>query len=394
VPLLARGRTIGAVTLVRSDGGDRYSEDDLLLAVELARRSAIAVDNSLLFAETQLQADAGRALDHVAEAVVLVDETGVARYWNPMAERLTGLRAEQVIGSPVEVVIPTWAELIGQATLAERGSPSAPVVVPLSSPEGHRWCELRVVSFDQGFVYTFRDVTADRELERMRSDFVATTSHELRTPLAAIYGAIRTVRRSDISLPDDQREVFLDMIEHEAEHLRTICDQLLTAGRLDAGDLSASLEPVDVVSLVRRVVATAEVGVARATVLRFAADHESLYALADEDMLRQVLANLVDNAVKYSPDGGEIQIRACASDRRIEIAVEDGGIGIPHDAQARIFEKFFRVDANLNRGVGGAGLGLYIARELTEQMDGRLTLRSVEGRGSIFEVELPAAGPE
>jgi signal transduction histidine kinase len=251
-----------------------------------------------------------------------------------------------------------------------------------------------VVSFDQGFVYTFRDVTADRELERMRSDFVATTSHELRTPLAAIYGAIRTVRRSDISLPDDQREVFLDMIEHEAEHLRTICDQLLTAGRLDAGDLSASLEPVDVVSLVRRVVATAEVGVARATVLRLAADHESLYALADEDMLRQVLANLVDNAVKYSPDGGEIQIRACASDRRIEIAVEDGGIGIPHDAQARIFEKFFRVDANLNRGVGGAGLGLYIARELTEQMDGRLTLRSVEGRGSIFEVELPAAGPE
>jgi signal transduction histidine kinase len=114
----------------------------------------------------------------------------------------------------------------------------------------------------------------------------------------------------------------------------------------------------------------------------------------DSDKVRQVLANLVDNAVKYSPDGGEIQIRACASDRRIEIAVEDGGIGIPHDAQARIFEKFFRVDANLNRGVGGAGLGLYIARELTEQMDGRLTLRSVEGRGSIFEVELPAAGPE
>jgi PAS domain S-box-containing protein len=391
VPLLARGRTIGAVTLVRSDSGDRYSEDDLLLAVELARRSAIAVDNSLLFAETQLQADAGRALDHVAEAVVLVDETGVARYWNPMAERLTGLRAEQVIGGPVDAVIPTWPELIEQATRAERGSPSAPVVVPLSSPEGDRWCELRVVSFDQGFVYTFRDVTADRELERMRSDFVATTSHELRTPLAAIYGAIRTLRRSDIALPDDQREVFLDMIEHEAEHLRTICDQLLTAGRLDAGDLSASLEPVDVVSLVRRVVASAEVGVARTTVVRFVADHESLYALADEDMLRQVLANLVDNAAKYSPNGGEIQIRASASDRRIEIAVEDAGIGIPDDAQARIFEKFFRVDANLNRGVGGAGLGLYIARELTEQMEGRLTLRSAEGRGSIFEVELPAA---
>jgi signal transduction histidine kinase len=106
-------------------------------------------------------------------------------------------------------------------------------------------------------------------------------------------------------------------------------------------------------------------------------------------MLRQVVANLVDNAVKYSPEGGEIDVRVTSSHRRIEIAVSDSGIGVPLDAQARIFEKFFRADPNLSRGVGGTGLGLYIARQLTERMNGRLTLRSTVGRGSTFAIELP-----
>jgi PAS domain S-box-containing protein len=390
VPLVARGRAIGAVTMVRSTSEARYTDDDLQLAIELARRAAVAVDNSLLFAETQHQADAGRALDHVAEAVVLVNDVGVVRYWNPMAERLTGLPAEQVLGRSAGAVIPGWTELTGQVSLSEGEGPSAPVVVPFSSPDGDRWCELRAVRFEQGCVYTFRDVTADRELERIRSDFVATTSHELRTPLAAIYGAIRTVRRPDISLPDEQREVFFEMIEREAEHLRVICDQLLTAGQLDAGQLSFSVLPVDVVSLAKEVLAAAEVVAASTAVFRLDADQKPLLALANEAMLRQALANLVDNAVKYSPDGGEIEIRVTHSQQRIQIAVSDHGIGIAQNAQARIFEKFFRADPNLSRGVGGTGLGLYIAKQLTEQMDGRLTLRSTEGAGSTFAIELPA----
>jgi signal transduction histidine kinase len=137
------------------------------------------------------------------------------------------------------------------------------------------------------------------------------------------------------------------------------------------------------------VLAAAEVGTDGAAVFRFAPGAEPLHALADHGMLRQVVANLVDNAVKYSPDGGEIHVSVTNSHRRIEIAVSDTGIGVPADAQARIFEKFFRADPNLSRGVGGTGLGLYIARQLTERMNGRLTLRSTAGRGSTFAVELP-----
>jgi two-component system phosphate regulon sensor histidine kinase PhoR len=240
-------------------------------------------------------------------------------------------------------------------------------------------------------VYTFRDVTADRELERIRSDFVATSSHELRTPLAAIYGAIRTLRRPDISMPDEQREVFLEMIEREAEHLRTISNQLLVAGQLDAGTVSLSLQPVDVVSLAGEVLAAAEVGAGGATEIRFDADQEALPAIADEAMLRQAVANIVDNAIKYSPAGGEIHVRITGSQRWVQIAVSDNGIGIPEDARARIFEKFYRADPNLSRGVGGTGLGLYIAKQLTEQMNGRLELRTTEGTGSTFAIELPSA---
>jgi PAS domain S-box-containing protein len=389
VPLVARGRAIGALTLVRSDSDARYTDDDFQLAKELGRRAATAVDNALLFQETQRQADAGRALEHVAEAVVLVDEAGVVRYWNPMAQRLTGLAAEQVIGRPASAAVPGWTELVGQARPTTGQGSRAPVVVPLGAPDGDRWCELRAQPFEQGCVYTFRDVTADRELERIRSDFVATSSHELRTPLAAIYGAIRTLRRPDLALPEEQREAFLEMIEREAEHLRGISNQLLITGQLDAGKVSPALRPVDVVALVSDVLAAAEVGTDGAAVFRFAPGAEPLHALADHGMLRQVVANLVDNAVKYSPDGGEIHVSVTNSHRRIEIAVSDTGIGVPADAQARIFEKFFRADPNLSRGVGGTGLGLYIARQLTERMNGRLTLRSTAGRGSTFAVELP-----
>jgi PAS domain S-box-containing protein len=389
VPLVARGRAIGALTLVRSDSEARYSDDDFQLAKELARRAATAVDNALLFQETQRQADASRALEHIAEGVVLVDEAGVVRYWNSMAERLTGLAAEQVVGRPASTAIPGWSELVGQARTTHARTPTPPVVVPLGAPDGDRWCELRAEAFEQGCVYTFRDVTADRELERIRSDFVATSSHELRTPLAAIYGAIRTLRRSDIVLPDEQRETFLEMIEREAEHLRGISSQLLITGQLDGGKVSPALQSVDVVQLVKDVLAAVEVGANGMTALRFDADAESLQAHADPGMLRQVVANLVDNAVKYSPEGGEIDVRVTSSHRRIEIAVSDSGIGVPLDAQARIFEKFFRADPNLSRGVGGTGLGLYIARQLTERMNGRLTLRSTVGRGSTFAIELP-----
>jgi PAS domain S-box-containing protein len=386
VPLVARGRPLGALSLVRSEGSPLYTKADLELAVELALRAAQAVDNALLLRETQRQADAARALSYVADGVVLVDDAGVIRHWNAAAERLTGLSADGVIGQPGER-FPPWAELVENVPV----EPAAPVtVLPFSHGGVERWLSVRAVGFDEGVVFAFRDVTADRELERLRSEFVATASHELRTPLASVYGAIRSLRRTDVDIPAEQREQFMSMIESESEKLRALVDQLLIAGQLDAGAVDVSIRPVELAAVVDDVVRAAAISAHEAVALRPSVD-EGLAVLADAGLLRQVLANLVDNAVKYSPAGGVVEVGARRAGDRVIVSVVDSGIGIPADQQRRIFEKFFRVDPALRSGVGGTGLGLYIAKELTEQMRGRMTVESALGAGSTFTVDLPAA---
>jgi signal transduction histidine kinase len=389
VPLVARGRSLGTLTLIRSDTERPFNEADLEIAEELARRAAGAVDQALLFRETERLANAARALDHVAEAVVLVDDRDAIRYWNGSAARLVGIPADAVLGKRAREAIPGWGELADRVDTD--ASPPRALTLPLPSSRGERWCSVLGVRFAQGHVYTLRDVTAEHDLERIRSDFVATASHELRTPLAAIYGAIRTIRRPDVELPDAQREAFLEMIEIEAERLRMIASQLLAAGSLDADSLSPSVAPVDLDALVRGVLAAADVGRPAEIAFTYRATRKQVIALADVELLRQVLTSVLDNAVKYSPGGGRVKITLSRSERRARIAVADEGIGIPEEAQGRIFEKFFRADPSLRRGIGGTGLGLYIARALTEKMDGTIRVVSSPGSGSTFTIELPLA---
>jgi signal transduction histidine kinase len=192
-------------------------------------------------------------------------------------------------------------------------------------------------------------------------------------------------------MPDEQREAFMEMIERESERLRTITNQLLVAGRLDSGRIELALHPVDVVALAEAATAPVKLAAPATVTVDVEAEEASIRARADVDMLRQVLANLLDNAVKYSPDGGAVTVRVRAAGPNVELVVADNGIGIPLDAQERVFEKFFRADPNLSRGVGGTGLGLYIAKELIDRMNGELTLASTPGKGAAFTVRLPRA---
>jgi signal transduction histidine kinase len=388
VALVAHGQPLGALSLVRTASGRPYTDEDVDLAVDLSRRIATAVESALLFRETQRQAEAARALAHTADAVLLLDPQGSVRYWNPAAERLFGLPADAVLGQRAADAVPSWPDVAQHASGAAN---AVPATVPIATPAGERWCSAIAIAFDDGCVYSLRDVTAERELERARSDFLATASHELRTPLAAIYGASRTLRRSDVEMSEEQREAFLEMIEREAERLRTVTNQLLVAGRLDADRLELATGVVDVAAVAEAAVDAVRLAAPEAIVLELAAEQAPLSARADHDMLRQVLANLLDNAVKYSPDGGTVAVRVRPVGSHVEIAVADEGIGIPPEAQGRVFEKFFRADPNLARGVGGTGLGLYIAKELIERMSGHLTLESAPGLGTTVTVRLHRA---
>ncbi len=390
VPIVARGRSLGALTLVQAESGRHYTADDLELARELAGRAAAAVDNALLYREAERRGDAALALAYVGDGVVLLDRADVIRHWNPAAARITGIEAEAAMGCPVTEVLPAWPELVAHVELgrgehAELGQPAS---VPLPLDETERWISISGVRFSEGTVYALRDVTAEHALEQTRSDFVATASHELRTPLAAVYGAVKTLRSG---IAEDRKDEFLAMIESEAERLSEIVAQILVAGQLDAGTLSFASGPCDSITVAESVVASARLRAPAAIELELEADEGLPPVAADADKLRQVLANLVENAIKYSPEGGPVRVVLSATDGHGRIEVSDRGLGIPLDAQTHVFEKFFRVDAALLRGIGGSGLGLFISRELVERMDGRLTLRSRLGEGSTFTVELPLA---
>ncbi|MGH2970893.1 MAG: ATP-binding protein [Gaiellaceae bacterium] len=389
VPLVARDRALGAVSLVRTGRSPMYTAVELDLAVQLGSHAGQAVDNALLLREVQRQADAARALEYVADGVVLVDEESCIRYWNPAAAAITGIPADLVIGKATDDV-PAWRELAAGVPV-EEGAPVA--ILPFAAGDVERWLAVRAAAFEQGVVYALRDVTADRELERLRSEFVATASHELRTPLAAVYGAIRSLRRTDVQMPAEQQELFLAMIENESERLRTLVDQLLIAGRLDAGAVEVSLSTFELGPVIDEAVRTARMTAPES--IAFEVGGESHIAVpADRDLLRQVIGNLVDNAVKYSPGGGVVAIATREDAKGTAIVVSDQGVGIAPELHERIFEKFFRVDPAQKSGVGGTGLGLYIAAELTRRMGGRLTVDSTPGAGSTFTIEFPSTADE
>jgi two-component system, OmpR family, phosphate regulon sensor histidine kinase PhoR len=290
-------------------------------------------------------------------------------------------------------VLPVWEDLTRLAELADADAPARArsVTVPIETVSGDRWVAVTGVAFDEGVVYALRDVSDEHAFEQARSDFVATASHELRTPLAAVYGAARTLLRTDIEIPADQRDRFLEIIVSETERLTAIVSQILLAGQVEEGRVDVSTAATDLRPLVESVLDSTRLRAPEEIELRLAQNGERAIALADEDKLRQVLVNLLDNAIKYSPDGGDVAIELAGGAGRVRLTVRDGGLGIPPGEQERIFEKFYRLDPALTRGVGGSGLGLFISRELVSRMGGSLTVRSQPGEGAAFVVDLPAA---
>ena len=216
-------------------------------------------------------------------------------------------------------------------------------------------------------------------------------SHELRTPLAAIYGAALTLRREDMRLAEPQRSGLLEVIATESDRLARIVNDILWASRLESGTMHTVIEQCDAVELARSVVDAAAQYVPPNISLSFVAHTDVPPVAADRDKVRQVLANLVENAIKYSPDGGPVEVTVATEGTRVRFCVSDEGLGIPPAERERIFEKFYRLDPNLTRGVGGTGLGLYISRELVQRMGGRIWVAAPNGRGSMFVVELVRA---
>jgi PAS domain S-box-containing protein len=393
VPLIARGRTLGTIQLGTIDPQPRFDDGDVELAVELARRASLALDNARLYRAAQARAHAAEALEFVDDGVFLLDGDGLVRLWNPAAAQAFRVKSAKALGRPIGELIRGWEMLQGRIPVATRptGNAHRPQTVPVDVKGEERWLSISAVSFPGGTVYAFRDLTEERAVEQLKTDFVATVSHELRTPLAAIYGAALTLQRDDIRLEESQRDGLLGIVASESDRLARIVNDILWASRLDSGKMGVAIESCNAARLARQVVEPLRSHAPDHVTLAVEAPDDLPPVAADPDKLRQVLTNLIDNGVKYSPEGGRVLVDLSHTGNCIRFRIEDQGLGVPPAEQDRIFEKFFRLDPNLTLGVGGTGLGLYICRELVDRMHGRIWVVSDGRRGSTFFVELPVA---
>jgi PAS domain S-box-containing protein len=387
----AEGATVGVLAVYASLPREwREEEIEALLAV--AASTSAALSNAELYQRVALERERSVAiLANIAEGIVAVDRDGKVVLWNSAAETITGVSGSVALGrAPVDVL----QRSLEPPDDAERGDRLVPITrgreeVWLSVTEAVMRDPLGAVA---GRIFAFRDISSDRLVEQVKSDFVSTVSHELRTPLTSIYGFAETLLRQDVMFGEEERQTFLHYIASESQRLTTIVDTLLNVARLDTGDLQVNLAETDVRDVVGQVLQT--VTATEVDGHRFVVDlpEEPLAAKADPEKLRQVCSILVDNAVRYSPDGGTVTVGASLREETVEVSVADEGIGIPQADQEQIFRKFYRgSDAELRAGAGGTGLGLFIARGLVTAMGGRIWVSSREGEGSRFVFELPAA---
>lgn len=236
-------------------------------------------------------------------------------------------------------------------------------------------------------VVLVQDITHARELERLRHEFVAGVSHELRTPLSHIKGYIETLRSADGVQPENMAK-FLEGMARNADRLEKLINDLLDLAALESGQTTLRIEPVKLHETIEKVVTEFRPHAAKRRI-SINTDIPPVTIQADEFRLEQVLANLLDNAIRYGREGGQINIRAEVMDNQVRVCVRDDGPGIPPEALNRVFERFYRVDPSRRRDTGGAGLGLAIVKHIIQNHGGRVWAESEPGQGAAFYFTLP-----
>ncbi len=370
------GRPYGALYALYSRRKVGHVELELLEL--LAGHASVALSNATAYADVVKQRAHERAvIDGSADGIAVLDSGGLVRQWNPAAHVLTGVPAARVTGKPPPFPLP------------EPGS-----TLTYRLPNG-RWIDVLRTELDgrDEQVIDFRDMTAAKELEEAKDLFLATTSHELRTPITVVQGFASTLANRWDKLPDADRRSAVQTIAERSASLARLVDQLLLSSRAGRNRLTVSSGCFDVDGLLRQS-AAAFGSISDKHRLELDLPPELPPAHGDPGATDSIVNQLLENAFKYSPDGGTVTIRVRVDADRIEIAVEDEGIGIASDDRERIFERFVQGDAGDRRRFGGIGLGLYIVRQLARAQGGDVTADERPGGGTIMRLRLPRAQPQ
>jgi PAS domain S-box-containing protein len=384
------------------------------LLTSFAYFAATAVENARFYQDAwEKRRELEAVLAGIGDAVVVADPDLALILMNPVACDILGFDREPPTGVPLRAYLDAtrhhdaaagdseqaFIDLLsdtltrGQEQRGELelradapGSEPARVYGALASPVLDAEGDVR------GVVAVLRDITAQKELERMKSNFLSVVSHELRTPLHSIKGFVEIILMGKTGPVTELQEDFLRTVRSQTTALQRMIDDLLEFSRMEAGRIKLHLSEVSLAALARSVAAKLS-PLAEEAALRLVVDFPAHLPQIDGDRVRleQVLTNLVENAIKFTPAGGEVRMAAARLSDRVRLTVADTGIGVPLDEQDKVFNRFYQVDGSERRAYRGAGLGLSISKHIVERHLGRIWVESdgVAGHGSRFHVDLP-----
>lgn len=406
-PMMVRGQPIGAL-LVGITEGNHPTPIHRSLTESFAYLAATAVENARLYSDS---ADKRRELEAVlagiGDGVLVVDTESKLLLINPVATRALGLTGP-ALGLPIDNALAAdeLITLLNETAVAGRflmrelplatagtASDGQPRTFQALAAPIYRATELG----EQigGVVVVLRDITAQKELERMKSNFLSVISHELKTPLHSIKGFVDIILMGKTGPVTELQRDFLGTVQEQTGHLQRLIEDLLEFSRLESGQIKLRPVPLPPNELVALVVEKLQPLAERKNLHLTVALPANLPDFEVDPMrMEQVLTNLVENAIKFTPDNGEVQVRGWAREDMIELAVVDSGIGVPVGERERIFERFYQVDNSARRRYKGTGLGLTICKHIVTQHGGRIWVDGGAAGGSEFHILVPLAFPE
>ncbi len=359
------------------------------------------------------------ALNTIHDGIIIIDKNGVIKFINPAAIRMTDCQSDkQALGLDYGLIIRLESK-DGNA-LSDQENPLIQAIQSNQALDGHQCVlianksdkhipiSLSVLSVDglsQDRVIVFRDISKELKEEGEQAEFISTASHEMRTPVATIDGYLSLAVNPQTATIDERARGYLEAAQAASKHLGKLFQDLLDVTKLDDGHIKPKFRPAEMVSLTKTIFNNY---ISKAQELKitytFGSEEQSfgggrqlgqvVYGYVDTDFMQEILSNLIDNALKYTPSGGSVYVNVRGDGDRVLINVTDTGIGISADDLTHIFQKFYRSDNSDTRTIGGTGLGLYIVKQRVESMGGKVWAESAFGDGSTFYVSLPRLSNE
>ncbi len=383
VPLRVGGKVIGVLGVDNRHSKEEFNQEQLSLVSTLADYAAIAIENARLYQNTEKERNKlDSILGQIEDAVIVVSHDYRLILVNRKARLLFDLGDQKIQGKPLESIFQEEVLI----DLFKIPHPEMPYITEITLEEGYVLAAHMVEIPDFGFAVTLQDISYFKELDRVKTEFVNTVSHDLRSPLTAILGYIQLIPK--VGKVNEQQQEFIDRIQVNVISISELINSLLELGRIESGLVSFK-EDVHFGKIVQQVLdELLYLSEERRQLIELESPPDIPALYGDPICLRQVVENLVANAILYTPQDGKISIRLEAEEDQLILQVADNGLGIPQTDQPYIFDKFYRA-SNIPEGTKGSGLGLAIVKSIVENHQGRVWVNSQPGIGSCFTVVLP-----